>query len=162
MDSLLGLESMLSLLPGEAGITETVMVSNMLSFAQLLSGDRRNLSHFYSITDRFDLFQVCVHYSLARAGLLCVGTGEEAPSPAPPRSELLPAAWNSQPGLFSLHYQDSEGAGYLLKGVEAEPVLHLSLLNLATEKSADLSLAPGDEVLLGTFTVFSSLHVIAG
>ena len=39
MDSLLGLESMLSLLPGEASITETVMVSNMLCFAQLLSGD---------------------------------------------------------------------------------------------------------------------------
>lgn len=110
------------------------------------------MSLFYSISDTLDLLQVCVHYSLTRAGLLCVGTGEEAPSPAQPRSELLPAEWNSQPGLFSLHYQDSEGAAYLLKGVEVEPVLHLSLLHLATEKSSDLSLAPGDEVLSCAFT----------
>lgn len=87
---------------------------------------------------------------LAREGLLCVGVGETMSNANVVRSELLPSEWNNESGaVYSLLYQDSQAKGYLLKAVAVDSVLVFSLLEINSEKSTDLTLAPGESIEFG-------------
>ena len=89
--------------------------------------------------------------SLAREGLLCVGVGETIGKDANlVRSELLPAGWNNENGsVYSLLYRDSQAQDYLLKAVAVDNVLVVSLLEVRSEKSTDLTITPGDLIEFG-------------
>lgn len=94
-----------------------------------------------------DVAVTVVHWSLAREGLLCVGIGESMTNASTVRSEVLPDGWNSENGaVYSLLYQDGQARGYLLKAVSVDNVLVVSLLDMTSEKSSDLSLTPVDNI----------------
>lgn len=89
---------------------------------------------------------ILVHWCLANQGILCTGVGEQIPEGAK-RSEKLPEGWNSGAGaVYSLVYRDPGGIDFLVKAVAADSVLIVSMMNFKTEKSADVSLCPGDIV----------------
>jgi len=89
---------------------------------------------------------ILVHWCLANQGILCTGVGEQIPEGAK-RSEKLPEGWNSGAGaVYSLVYRDRGGIDFLVKAVAADSVLIVSMMNFKTEKSADVSLTPGDIV----------------
>jgi len=104
-----------------------------------------------------------IHWSLCKNGILSVSLGDKVPE-NPRRSECLPIGWNQDNGLvYSIVYQDTfNNQSYLLKAVAAETMLIISIMNLETEQTADISLSPGDFINLAedSIPVISDLEEI--
>jgi len=102
-----------------------------------------------------------IHWSLCKNGILSVSLGDKVPE-NPRRSEGLPIGWNQDNGLvYSIVYQDTfNNQSYLLKAVAAETMLIISIMNLETEQTADISLSPGEFINLEENSILSDLDEI--
>lgn len=100
-----------------------------------------------SLQSKEDALIVLAHYLLVRNRKRCAGIGESWEGDQHCTTELLPAGWNENQGLYTIRYisaQDNER--YLLKAARVDNSLLICVLNIKEDKTASTSLNVGKYV----------------
>uniref|UniRef100_A0A8C9EP36 Proteasome inhibitor PI31 subunit n=1 Tax=Pavo cristatus TaxID=9049 RepID=A0A8C9EP36_PAVCR len=90
---------------------------------------------------------VCgIHWELIQHGYRCLGAGEQ-PGPDERKSELLPAGWEANKEVYTLRYKTTDDAReLLLKAIVVEDSMILNVMDHASQKVADVTLAVADYI----------------
>jgi len=108
------------------------------------------------IKNNTDVVVLLVHWSLTSRGFLCSGVGESFLS-TDKKSELLPTEWNADASVYSLHYENKLSEKILLKAITADDLIIISLLNVKSEATSDITLKACDYVENLSDVVFKDL-----
>ncbi|NP_001026753.1 proteasome inhibitor PI31 subunit [Gallus gallus] len=90
---------------------------------------------------------VCgIHWELIQHGYRCLGAGEQ-PGPEERKSELLPAGWEANKEVYTLRYKSTDDAReLLLKAIVVEDSMILNVMDRASQKVTDVTLAVADYI----------------
>ncbi|KAF4083591.1 hypothetical protein AMELA_G00143710 [Ameiurus melas] len=111
-----------------------------------------------SITTSQDAVVCFIHWEIVKSGYKCLGTGDE-PLHGEKKSELLPAAWNTNKELYTLRYRSNDDkSNLLLKAITVDSSLIFNLMDSATDKVTDLTVSVGDYVNETNLHSFESVY----
>jgi len=108
------------------------------------------------LTSISDVAVVVTHWVLSSRGLLCVGEGEVFKHDDK-KSELLPEGWNREGTVYTLRYINSQSQQVLFKVITVDNMLIMSILELKSEKTSDLTIIPAEYIKLDGEVTFSKL-----